>query len=28
MDVNVRVPLQLAAAAISHMAAFGSGNIA
>jgi 3-oxoacyl-[acyl-carrier protein] reductase len=28
MDVNVRVPLQLAAAAIDHMAALGGGNIA
>ncbi len=28
MDVNVRVPLQLAAAAIDHMAGFGGGNIA
>jgi 3-oxoacyl-[acyl-carrier protein] reductase len=28
MDVNVRVPLQLAAAAIDHMAAHGGGNIA
>jgi len=28
MDVNVRVPLQLAAAAIDHMAANGGGNIA
>ncbi len=27
MDVNVRVPLQLAAAAIDHMAARGGGNI-
>ncbi len=28
MDINVRVPLQLAAAAIEHMAAHGGGNIA
>lgn len=28
MDINVRVPLQLAAAATEHMAAFGGGNIA
>ncbi|HEY4173134.1 MAG TPA: SDR family oxidoreductase [Rhodopila sp.] len=28
MDVNVRVPLQLAAVAIDHMAAHGGGNIA
>jgi len=28
MDVNVRVPLQLAAAAIDHMAAHGGGHIA
>jgi 3-oxoacyl-[acyl-carrier protein] reductase len=28
MDVNVRVPLQLAAAAIEHMAAHGGGHIA
>ena len=28
MDINVRVPLQLAAAAIDHMAAHGGGNIA
>jgi 3-oxoacyl-[acyl-carrier protein] reductase len=28
MDVNVRVPLQLAALAIDHMAAHGGGNIA
>jgi 3-oxoacyl-[acyl-carrier protein] reductase len=28
MDVNVRVPLQLAATAIDHMAARGGGNIA
>jgi 3-oxoacyl-[acyl-carrier protein] reductase len=28
MDVNVRVPLQLAAIAIDHMAAHGGGNIA
>jgi 3-oxoacyl-[acyl-carrier protein] reductase len=28
MDVNVRVPLQLAATAIDHMAAHGGGNIA
>ena len=28
MDVNVRVPLQLAAAATDHMAAHGGGNIA
>ena len=28
MDVNVRVPLQLAGAAIDHMAAHGGGNIA
>jgi 3-oxoacyl-[acyl-carrier protein] reductase len=28
MDVNVRVPLQLAAAAIEHMAGHGSGRIA
>ena len=28
MDVNVRVPLQLAAAAIDHMAGHGGGNIA
>jgi 3-oxoacyl-[acyl-carrier protein] reductase len=28
MDVNVRVPLQLSAAAIDHMAAYGGGNIA
>jgi 3-oxoacyl-[acyl-carrier protein] reductase len=27
MDINVRVPLQLAAAAIDHMAAHGGGNI-
>lgn len=28
MDINVRVPLQLAAMAIDHMAAHGGGNIA
>jgi 3-oxoacyl-[acyl-carrier protein] reductase len=28
MDINVRVPLQLAAAAIDHMASHGGGNIA
>jgi 3-oxoacyl-[acyl-carrier protein] reductase len=28
MDINVRVPLQLAAAAIDHMAAHGGGHIA
>jgi 3-oxoacyl-[acyl-carrier protein] reductase len=28
MDINVRVPLQLAAAATDHMAAHGGGNIA
>lgn len=28
MDINVRVPLQLTAAAIEHMAAHGGGNIA
>lgn len=28
MDINVRVPLQLAKAAIDHMAAHGGGNIA
>ena len=28
MDINVRVPLQLAAAAIDHMAEHGGGNIA
>ncbi len=28
MDVNVRVPLQLAAAAIDHMAAHGGGHMA
>ncbi len=28
MDINVRVPLQLAAAAIEHMAGHGGGNIA
>jgi 3-oxoacyl-[acyl-carrier protein] reductase len=28
MDINVRVPLQLAAAAIEHMAAHGGGHIA
>jgi len=28
MDINVRVPLQLAAAAIDHMAGHGGGNIA
>ena len=27
MDINVRVPLQLAAAAIDHMAEHGGGNI-
>lgn len=27
MDVNVRVPLQIASAAIEHMAAFGGGHI-
>lgn len=27
MDINVRVPLQIAAAAIEHMAAHGGGNI-
>jgi 3-oxoacyl-[acyl-carrier protein] reductase len=27
MDINVRVPLQLASVATSHMAAFGGGNI-
>ena len=28
MDINVRVPLQLAGAAIDHMAGHGGGNIA